>query len=328
MKHCLSLLTIICAFAALSACRTTSQDTVSASYNDIVRIASGVATRTIPAPIADGARWSAYQHNNVPATSCHDMAVAPDGVNRFMVYIDSLIDDETRLYLRVGLGNNVWSSQAVSIVIPDFTDVSCGAPRITYIGDGRYVIIWINDGDLHTALYDNNQNPGYQFTLGEIVAGQFQDIGINSVTVGVKDAEPHVLWASADRSRMVTKRGRINGDVISFDQSSRFISLQTEFNSDAVMYNDELIVAVSTGSEIHLLTTGNATQTLQILQSCDSNLRLISGLLYTDPNGVQKVSVRNADIFNAPLRLLSFGSCSLENFPVPIQSGRIEYWSR
>ncbi len=311
---------LVSAVPVLQSCETVSP--VPPSYNDVVKTAFGI--RTGQRLVQANANWQFHTHEDLDDNLCADLAVSPEGVLRYLAFLQEAPfgSGNWLLSIRTGLGTGIWSSTFSEIVVPEIGQGSA-CVRIKHLKDRLYVIVWVVGGELHSALFDSNKSPGEDLVLNEAVSG-FDGINVGRMSLVYFNNEVRLVWSPVGRNRIMTKRGTLTESGINFPQGSEFTPIAQHGSvSDVIADGGALFVATTDGESIRLYSTSTGGTQWAEQASCPTTWKIEGKLLYTDADGRRRV----AESINAfDNRLRNFTDCTTTAFPLPIVSGVLTYF--
>jgi len=258
-----------------------------------------------------------FEHEDLSTGDCHDLAASPNGVQRFLTYIETE-DGQSQLNVRTGLGNNVWSTSDIELDIPDVTFSDC--THISHLRDNLYGIVWTVDGALHSALFAPDNPEGQELLAGETVEGFSISGSITGISLSFYDDSVMLVWVREDGSRINMMRGQVSDSELSFAGIATFTQVSIASHSNAVAGPDGLYMATADDSDVNLLHTNGSGTDWSVVSSCESNRQIHSTLLYVDQDGDWRTLLSAFSLTNE--RMLNFSNCSTELFQIPVGRGR------
>lgn len=306
----------------VSACETSEPlPPVVPTFHDVASTANGIRTGYRAAD--DTASWQFFTHDDeLDASWCADLAVAPDGLMRHLAFLHRTSENDWLLSVRTGLGPANWSTTFSGVQVPPLENVSCQPVRIAHLTDGRYAIVWTADAALHHALYDSNASPPADLVLGEPVSvPSLSDVSVDRMALTWWNDAVQLVWSAQQGSRVQTMRGELTDDGIVFGPSSTFTTVSHDAMSDAIVHEGAMHVAVKQDDQITLLATTTGGTGWEEVASCPATAEIRGRMIFADPGGV----IRVAEGGPAGSHLRDFTSCETTPFPIPIVSGRLQY---
>jgi len=311
----------------LAACpASTTDNSIPPSFNSVLTAnstLSPVVTRTRPdEPDAD---WSSFGgHEGLSGADCYDLVVAPNATQRFLAYTHEYENGQWRLYVRTGLGNNVWGTSDSEMDIPGAPEFGCVRPHIGRLKDDLYGIVWVLDGTLYSALFNPSNPQSLELLPGDEEDSVFENISVTAISMVYYDDSLYVLWMREGRDRIMMLRGQVSDSELVFFEGATSTPLSSTSHSNAIAGPDGLYIATADGSVVKLFHTGGSGTGWTEIASCDSTQQISSTLLYVDQEGEMRTLLTNSAVTNETT--ISFSDCSTASLQIPIGRGwRISY---
>lgn len=297
------------------------------TYHEVVVTVDGLRTAFRPVDLPSDPPtnpWTYFHHTDKPELNCYDLAVDPNGVNRFVSFVGEEDDDTWRLRIYTGLGASIWSENPDILDIPD-PDIfsSCVPSRIEHLTGDLFGIIWADNDGINSALLDTSKNPPFNLTLGDTFEHDDFEFDENSDRLSVRNAsmalfkdELRIVWAPREKDQIQMVRGQISDDGIQLNSSSSFFNHSYDAISDVLATETEFFVATSDAEGITLWERSTSPN-WQVYEQCENNTLSPGKLLYRNPEG-DFLTLTTAGLINMT-------SCQTSSFVLPVISGVISY---
>lgn len=297
------------------------------TYHEVVVTAAGLRTafRLVNLPSdAPNNPWTYHNHTDKPELNCYDLAIDPNGVNRFVSFVGKDDDDNWSVQIYTGLGASIWSEDPDILNIPDpDTYASCARSRIEHLTGDLFGIIWAGNGGINSALLDTSKNPPFNLTLGNTFEHDDFDSDENWGRLTVRNAsmalfndELRIVWAPHDKDQIQMVRGQITNGSIQLESSSSFFNHSYNVISDVLATENEFFVATSDDEGVTLWERSTSLN-WEIYEQCENHALNDGKLLYRNPEG-HFLTLTSAG-------LLNLTTCQTSSFVLPIVSGVISY---
>ena len=271
------------------------------------------------------ADWAYHYHDDldlVVATTCGAIGVSRKGRWRYLAYLHRESIGNYLLTVRTGFAAQSWSDTLFATVpVPHNQDSSLffrGCPlHMTRLDDEMYGIVWVLEGELHSALYNPRKPPDEDLVLNQVVSG-FEGVNGRRMSLTYHDGDVHLVWSPEDRNRIMTKRGTLSETGIDFEQVSTFTPIPHTRLSNAIAHDGALFVAAShEDGMMRLYSTSTGGTNWAEQASCQGDFG-DGSLLYVDRVGDIRVHAGGTGA-----AMWRFTDCTFK--PSPSPSGRITY---
>lgn len=272
----------------------------------------------------DGIKWKSFAYEGLSTDDCYDMALSPDGSQYFLAYHHKNKNGKHTLNVLQTTDSKHLESAAI-LTIPK--TISCGQPQMRHLHGNLYGILWLDEGNLYSAIYDASKHDSDKLTLSKPIKNSwFTLVEISELSFAYHNGSIFAVWSPNSKDRIMVIQGEIIDNKINYSEPDYHLENHKSI-SNVISEGEQMAIVVVTGGRINRLMTSPDGSYWDKGPSCFNlnNIPFSIPFLYKDASG-EKIYLRSNDYAGTINTLQRFSDCEEKDIELPTDAIRIEYF--